>query len=116
MTHTRLFSWMVRHSKLTFILMSFAFVGFGFMSLNLVSYVAANANYLLTHKWTALVDGGGQQLIEIWVTTFVALGFYLLFKLCEHALIERIAHQPLHRSQPALVEEIVDPAVDTKLH
>ena len=116
MAHTRLFDWLIRHSKLTFILMSFAFIAFGFLSLNLVRYVAANANYLLTYKWTGLVDGGAQQLIEIGITTFLALGFYLLFKLCEHALIERITHQPLHRSQPAPAEEIADPAADTTLH
>lgn len=106
MAHTRLFDWLVRHSKLTFILMSFAFIAFGFLSLNLVRYVTANANYLLTYKWTGLVDGGAQQLIEIGITTFFALGFYLLFKLCEHALIERIAHQPLHGSKPASADEI----------
>lgn len=115
MTHTRLFDWMVRHSKLTFILMSFAFIAFGFLSLDIVMYAVANANYLLTHKWAAFVDGGAQQLIEIWMKTLVALGFYLLFKLCEHALIERIAHQPLHSSQPAQAEEIVDPTAETTL-
>jgi len=93
-TRTRLFDWMVLHSKSAFLLMCFSFVSFGVLSYNLVVYVAANANYLLTYQWEAIVDGGAQQLVEIWATALLAMACYLMFKLCEHALIERIAHQP----------------------
>jgi len=101
-SHTRLFSWLVDHGKSTFILMSVSFVAFGVLSVNLVTYVAANADYLLTYRWAALLDGGIEQLIEIWLTAFIALGCYLCFKLCEHALIERIAHHSYddHRWPP----------------
>lgn len=91
-SHTHLFSWLVDHGKSTFILMSVSFVAFGVLSVNLVTYVAANADYLLTYRWAALMDGGIEQLIEIWLKAFFALGCYVCFKLCEHALIERIAH------------------------
>lgn len=104
---TRLFDWMVGHSKSTFVLMSLSFVAFGVLSLNLISYVAANANYLLTYQWMAFVDGGAQQLLEVWLTTFLALGCYLVFKLCEHALIERIAHRRHQANAPA--PEIAEP-------
>lgn len=109
-THTPVFIWLVGHSKSTFVLMCVSFVIFGVLSFNLVMYVAANANYLLTYRWDAIVDGGARQLIEIWGTAFLALGCYLVFKLSEHALIERIAHRP------PPVAEIVETDADATVH
>ena len=107
---------MVSHSKSTFLLMSFSFVAFGVLSLNLISYIAANANYILTYQWMALTDGGAQQLLEIWLTTFLALGCYLVFKLCEHALVERIAHQAHQAAEPAPATKVAQPDSDAPLH
>lgn len=90
--HTPLFDWLVRHAIATLVLMALSFVAFGALSVNLVSYVSANANYLLSYGWEAFKDGGLQQLLELWVQIFIAIGTYLVFKLCEHALIERIAY------------------------
>lgn len=114
--HSALFDWLVRHSKSSFVLMCISFMAFGVLSYNLVVYIAANANYLLTYRWDAIVDGGAQQLLEIWGTAFLALGCYLVFKLCEHALIERIAHQPRQADQPTPVAEVVDAEADATLH
>lgn len=72
--------------------MSAAFVMFGGLSVNLVSHFFANANYLLMYQWHGLIDGGLLQLVELLFIAVVALGSYLVFKLCEHALIERLAH------------------------
>jgi hypothetical protein len=91
-SHTQIYRWLIRHSKSTFVLMSASFVIFGGLSVNLVSHFLANANYLLAYQWSALMDGGLLQLIELLVKAIVSLGAYLLFKLCEHALIERMAH------------------------
>ena len=90
--HTPLFDWLVKHAMVTLALMALSFVGFGALSVNLVSYVSANANYLLSYGWEAFKDGGLRQLVELWLQIFVAIGTYLVFKLCEHALIERIAY------------------------
>ena len=90
--HTLLYAWLVRHSKSTFVLMSVTFILFGGLSVNLVSHFFANANYLFTYQWDALIDGGLYQLLELLAKATVALGSYVLFKLCEHALIERLAH------------------------
>lgn len=90
--HTPLFDWLVKHAAGTFALMALSFMAFGALSVNLVSYVSANANYLLSYGWEAFKDGGLQQLLELWLQIFVAIGTYLAFKLCEHALIERIAY------------------------
>ena len=89
---TRLFDWLVRHSVTTYLLMVALFLIFGLLSLDLVKYVSANANYLLEYGIDALWDGGLRQLLDLVVTSFFAVFAYLGFKLCEHALIERAAH------------------------
>lgn len=90
--HTPLFDWLVRHATATLALMALSFVGFGALSVNLVGYVSANANYLLSYGWEAFKDGGLQQFVELWLQIAVAIATYLVFKLCEHALIERLAY------------------------
>ena len=92
-SHTPLFDWLVRHAVATWVLMAISFVAFGALSVNLVSYAFANANYLFSYGWEAFTDGGLWQLLELWLQIFVAISTYLIFKLCEHALIERIAHR-----------------------
>jgi hypothetical protein len=89
---TRLFGWLVHHYAATFLLMVALFLIFGLLSLDLVKYVSANANYLLEYGIDALWDGGLRQLLELVVTSFFAVFAYLGFKLCEHALVERAAH------------------------
>jgi hypothetical protein len=91
-TRTRLFDWLVRRYLVTYVLMVALFLVFGLLSLDLVKYVSANANYLLEYGLDALWDGGLHQLIELVVTAFFAVLAYLGFKLCEHALVERAAH------------------------
>ena len=92
-SHTPLFAWLVRHAVATWVLMAISFVAFGALSINLVTYTFANADYLFSYGWDAFQDGGLQQLLELWLQIFVAISTYLIFKLCEHALIERIAHR-----------------------
>lgn len=89
---TRLFNWLVLHYVATYFLMMGMFLIFGLLSLDLVKYVSANANYLLDYGLDALWDDGLQQFIELLATSFFAVFAYLGFKLCEHALIERTAH------------------------
>lgn len=100
--HTPVFAWMLEHAGATYVLMAVSFIAFGALSVNLVSYVSANANYLLSYGWEAFKEGGLEQLIELWLKIFVAIGAYLVFKLSEHALIERIAyHGADRRLEPA---------------
>jgi hypothetical protein len=102
---TRLFNWLVHHYSTTYILMVALFLIFGLLSLDLVKYVSANANYLADYGLDALWDGGLRQLIELVVNSFFAVLAYLGFKLCEHALIERAAH---HRETDRLSERVSD--------
>lgn len=90
--YTRVFNWMVTHHVVTFIAMAVSFVVFGVLSVNLATYASANTTYLITYRWDAIVDGGARQMIEVWISALGASGAYLLFKLCETALIQRVAY------------------------
>ena len=113
-SHSPLFAWLVRHAVATWVLMAISFVAFGALSINLVTYAFANANYLLSYGWEAFQDGGLQQLLELWLQIFVAISTYLVFKLCEHALIERIAHRTndQHYQESSQVSEASVPSID----
>ncbi len=95
---TRRFKWLVRHWVVTYLLMGLGFVAFGVASLNLVQLFSANTDFLLQHGWQAVMDGGLWQLVQLIVTAYLAISFYLLFKTCEHALVERMAHFDSSRS------------------
>ena len=87
-----LFNWMVRHWICTFFLMGIGFVAFGVASLNLVQLFAANVNFLIENGWLAVMEDGLIQLAQLVFGAYMAVAFYLLFKTCEHALVERLAH------------------------
>jgi hypothetical protein len=89
---SRFFQWLVRRWLATYVLMGVGFVSFGVASLNLVQLFAANANFIFEHGLMGLLDGGLIQLVQLVLTAYVAVACYLLFKTCEHALVERLAH------------------------
>ena len=89
---SRLFVWMVNHWLCTFFAMGIAFVMFGLLSLNLVQVMSANIRFLLEYGFQAVRDGGLQQLLELVFSSYGAVAFYVTFKTCEHALVERLAH------------------------
>lgn len=79
---------------LAFIVMGLAFIAFGAGTLNLVYLARANVALLLEHGWQAVMDGAGQQLVELIATGYASMAAYLLFKSCEHALVDRIGGSP----------------------
>ncbi len=78
----------LRRHWLCFLVMGMSFFAFGLGTLNLVYVFKANADLLVTHGWTALMDGGFVQLLEILLTGYASLGAYIVFKACEY----RLAH------------------------
>ena len=90
--HSRLYRWLSTHEFACFLLMTLAFVVFGLLSLDLVRLVSANAGFLLRAGWDGVLDGGLLQLLELGLTALAAIGAYLVFKLCEHVLVHRLAH------------------------
>ena len=91
-TQSRLFAWLVCHSLATYILMAVSATLFGVLSLDMAHYVSANAEYLLENRWVGVLEGGFAQFIDLWTKILLGTAAYLVFKLCEHALIERVAH------------------------
>ena len=89
---SRLFMWMVRHWLCTYFLMGIAFILFGMLSLNLVQIFAANIRFLTEYGLMAVMEGGLVQLLGLIASAYGAIGFYVAFKTCEHALVERLAH------------------------
>lgn len=70
--------------------MGLAFIGFGLASLNLLYLIRANADLVLHHGAMALLDGALQQLLELLGLGFSGLAMYLVFKLCEHILVDKL--------------------------
>ncbi|HMX16172.1 MAG TPA: hypothetical protein PKD29_04910 [Rhodocyclaceae bacterium] len=89
---TAFFDGMVRRAVVTFLAMAVSFVVFGALTVDLAKHMAANAEYLLSYGGAAWLDGGLAQLAELWIKVLMAIAAWLSFKLCEHALVERVAH------------------------
>ena len=75
----------------TFLVMGLTFFGFGLGTLNLFMLLKANSELLAVHGWQAVRDGGLQQLLELLVTGYVSMAFYLVFKACEYSLVRHFA-------------------------
>lgn len=81
-------TFLTRHPVLTFLLMGTCFLIMGVVSLNLVYLFHSNFEFILEYGIMGLRDGGLMQFIELAGSGYVALVFYLLFKVCEKALVE----------------------------
>ena len=89
--HSRLYRFFSRHWLLAFLTMGVAFVLFGLVTLDLIHTLGANFDFLARHGLDAVRDGGLRQLAELVISGYAAAAFYLLFKLCEKVLVERLA-------------------------
>ena len=72
-------------------LMGVAFMLFGLASANLVHSLMANSEFLFAYGLTALQEGGLRQLLELVASAYFAVACYVVFKLCEKVLVERLA-------------------------
>jgi hypothetical protein len=77
---------------LAFIVMCLAFLGFGVGTLNLLHLLGANAQFLLENGWMAVLDGGLRQSLELLANGAAAMASYVVFKTCEHAMVDWLAH------------------------
>lgn len=80
--------WVLSRRWLTFLVMGLAFLLFGLGSLNLVHVLAANLALLAEHGWQAMLDGALRQLLELLLSGYASLAAYLVFKTCEHVLVQ----------------------------
>ena len=83
------------HPKVTFLLMGAFFLIFGFTSVNLFVVLKANIELFLEYGAMVIEDGALQQLLEVIGSCYLSIVFYVLFKVCERILIERLTGKPL---------------------
>jgi len=86
----RLLEWLRQRAWAAFIVAGFSFLAFGLLSLNVVNLLAANLALLAAHGWMAVGDGAGRQLFELLASGYAALACFLVFKLCERIVVDRL--------------------------
>jgi ABC-type dipeptide/oligopeptide/nickel transport system permease subunit len=86
-----------------FAVLGISFLGFGVSTVSLAMVLKANLDLIAAHGWPALADGAAVQLLELAASGFVAMGFYVVFKACEHRLVQGLTD--LHRQPPAAKRE-----------
>jgi hypothetical protein len=91
--NSKLYLWLRRHPLCCFMLMTASFVGFGYLTLDLIRLLSSNANFVLAYGWQALEIGALQQFGELSVGALLAMACYLLFKLCEQVLVQWLAQR-----------------------
>ena len=76
---------------LTFLVMGLAFFVFGAGTVNIFMLFKANAEFIASYGWQALMDGAARQFIELAVTGYLSLVAYIVFKACEIRLARDLA-------------------------
>jgi len=76
--------------KLTFALMGVFFLLFGVSSVNLFVLLKLNIDLFLEYGVMVIADGALQQLIELVGSAYFSMLFYVLFRVCERILVERL--------------------------
>ena len=97
----RLIDFLYHHPRLTFVLMGAWFLAFGVTTVNLFVQLKANIDLFLEYGLMVSEDGALQQLAELLGLTYGSMVFYLLFKLCERILVERLAARRIARRAAA---------------
>lgn len=90
--YSRIYRMLSQRWWLSLIVMGVSFVLFGLASLNLLDMLGANLTFLARHGVDAVRLGGLLQLLELVVSGYAAAIFYIVFKLCEKALVERLTY------------------------
>jgi uncharacterized membrane protein YqhA len=85
---------------LTFLVLCLSFALFGAGTLNLFNMFSANWDLITNHGVMALRDGAAQQLLELLATLLIAMLNYVVFKACEHSLVQRVLHPADKEPQP----------------
>jgi len=79
-----------RHWWLTFVLMGAFFLLFGFTSVNLFVLLKMNIELFLQYGLVVIEDGALEQLVDLIGSAYLSILFFLLFKVCERVLVERL--------------------------
>ena len=79
-----------KNMLITFLIMGVSIFVAGVLSIQLFFYFSKNLQFISEHGIDALQEGAFLQFFELSIVGFIALAFYLLFKSCEHVLVDRI--------------------------
>ena len=90
MRYGRVYLFLLRRWWLAFMLLGISFVLGGLLTLNLLHTLSANFEFLSMYGVVAVRDGGLLQLLEIAASGSLAAACYVVFKLCEKVLVERL--------------------------
>ena len=82
-----------RNPLLTFALMGVCFVMFGVTSINLFFLLKANINLFIEYGLMVIDDGALDQLFELLGMAYLSMLFYIIFKVCERILVERLTRR-----------------------
>ena len=83
-------NFLFRHPKVTFALMGAFFLAFGVTSVNLFVLLKMNLDLFVEYGLMVIEDGALQQLFELLASAYLSMLFWLLFRLCERIIIERM--------------------------
>ena len=82
-----------RNPLLTFALMGVCFVMFGVTSINLFFLLKANISLFVEYGLMVIDDGALDQLFELLGMAYLSMMFYIVFKVCERILVERMTRR-----------------------
>ena len=91
MAYTRLYAFLSQRWWVAFILLGVSFTLGGMVTLNLLHDLSANVGFLAMFGADAIREGGLKQLLNIVVSGYFAAACYVVFKLCEKVLVERLS-------------------------
>ena len=81
-----------RRAWLTFVVLVASFLVFGAGTYNLFLLLKVNVELIAEHGMQALADGAAQQFVELMFTAMLSMAAYVLFKACEHRLVQRLCN------------------------
>ena len=77
---------------LSFLVLCLSFLLFGTGTLNLLSMFRLNIDLIAENGSMALADGAALQLFELLLSLLGSMGSYVVFKACEHSLVQGLTH------------------------
>lgn len=78
------------HPLVTLLVMMVSVLIFGLSTYNLFAFYKANVTYIAENGWMGVIDGGGEQFLLLTLNGAVGIVFYIIFKACEKALVDKI--------------------------
>ena len=91
----RMPDFLFRHPWLAFVLMGASFLLLGLTSVNLYMLLAANIGLFLEYGTMVIADGALRQLAGLLGSLVLCLLFFVVFALCDRALVRRLTEKAL---------------------